>query len=102
MDLYKWAYKLAPATPSSLLLACFELARDVRLLDMRASPYDLATLGHSPVAVETAAGKVAYAEAQRGFGERAEPLRDKLIELCQKLLGSTQSPGWVASAASAR
>lgn len=48
MDLYKWASKLMPFTPSSLLLDCFELARDIRTLDMRASPYDLAPLGYSP------------------------------------------------------
>jgi hypothetical protein len=69
---------------------------------MRASPYDLSTWGYSPVAIETPLGKAAYAEGQRGFAERAEPLRDNLIELCQKLLGSTQSPGGVASATSAR
>ena len=41
MDLYKWAYKLAPHSPSSLVMDCFDLARDIRELDMRASPYDL-------------------------------------------------------------
>src|SRR5690349_16238217 len=40
MDLYKWATKLAPFTPSTLLLSCFELAKDIRTLAMRASPYD--------------------------------------------------------------
>src|SRR5664280_1637063 len=37
MDLYKWAYKLLPAAPSDLLADAFELARDARALDMRAS-----------------------------------------------------------------
>ena len=46
MDLYKWASKLMPFTPSALVLDCFELARDIRTLDMRASPYDLAALGY--------------------------------------------------------
>ena len=49
MDLYKWAGKLAPFTPGDLLLDCFELARDIRELDMRASPYDLSGLGHAPL-----------------------------------------------------
>ncbi len=49
MDLYKWAYKLSPATPGELLADCFALAADVRELDMRASPYDLADLGYPPV-----------------------------------------------------
>ncbi len=41
MDVYKWAYKLAPLTPSELVADCFELARDVRQVDMQAAPYDL-------------------------------------------------------------
>jgi hypothetical protein len=86
MDLYKWAYKLGPAVPGELLLDCFGLARDVRELDMRASPYDLAELGYEPVAIETPAGKSAYVEAQRGFAERAGPLRARLAEVCRRLL----------------
>jgi hypothetical protein len=45
MDLYKWAYKLQPLTPSELVADCFALARDIRMLDMQASPYDLIDLG---------------------------------------------------------
>jgi hypothetical protein len=86
MDLYKWAYKLGPAVPGDLLLDCFELARDVRLLDMRASPYDLTALGHRPVAIETPEGKAEYAAAQRGFADRAAPLRRLLVEHCDQLL----------------
>jgi len=86
MDLYKWAYKLAPATPSELVADCFELARDVRELDLRASPYDLRSLGYEPVPIERPEGKAAYAAAQRGFSERAEPLRARLIELCDAVL----------------
>jgi hypothetical protein len=51
MDLYKWAYKLVPLVPAELVADCFALARDVRVLDMRASPYDLAALGYHPVVV---------------------------------------------------
>ena len=50
MDLYKWAYKLIPVVPSTLLLDCFRLARSIREMDMRASPYDLTDLGYPPVA----------------------------------------------------
>ena len=60
MDLYKWAYKLLPATPSELVADCFELAVAVRELDMRASPYDLAELGYPPVRIETPAGRAEY------------------------------------------
>jgi hypothetical protein len=86
MDLYKWAYKLAPATPGELLADCFALAADVRELDMRASPYDLADLGYAPVRIETPAGRAAYARAQAGFARRAAPLREKLIRLCATIL----------------
>lgn len=80
MDLYKWAYKLQPWVPSDLVLDCFELARDVRVLDMRASPYDLAALGYPPVPIETARGKAEYVASQRGFAERGAPLRRRLLE----------------------
>ena len=86
MDLYKWAYKLAPATPADLVAECFELAADVRELDMRASPYDLAALGYAPVPIETAAGRAAYARAQADFALRAAPLREHLVDVCTALL----------------
>jgi hypothetical protein len=82
MDLYKWAYKLGPLVPGELLLDCFELARDVRELDMRASPYDLTELGYSPVAIETTQGKQEYVAAQRSFATRASSLRQRLMDLC--------------------
>lgn len=87
MDLYKWAAKLMPFTPSSLLLSCFELARDIRTLDMRASPYDLSPLGYVPVQIETPDGKAEYTTAQRAFADRARPLRGQLVALCDQLLG---------------
>ena len=86
MDLYKWAYKLAPATPADLVAECFELAAAVRELDMRASPYDLAALGYAPVPIETAAGRAAYARAQADFALRAAPLRERLVDVCAALL----------------
>ena len=81
MDLYKWAYKLLPAVSSELLLDCFRLARDVRELDMRASPYDLRDLGYTPVPIETPAGKAEYVAAQRDFADRGRDLRNRLIEV---------------------
>ena len=79
MDLYKWAYKLSPAVPSDLVMDCFDLARDIRELDMRASPYDLTELGYTPVPIETPQGKAEYAAAQRGFAARGQALRDRLL-----------------------
>lgn len=86
MDLYKWAFKLAPFTPSELLADCFELAREIREVDMRASPYDLLALGFEPIRIETSSGRSEYERHQRRFSERAEPLRTRLQALCQRLL----------------
>ena len=82
MDLYKWAFKLAPAVSSELTLQAFELALQLRTLDMQASPYDLRDLGYEPVAIETPDGRREYAERQREFSVRANELRvAMLIEL---------------------
>lgn len=88
MDLYKWAFKLAPFTPGELIADCFALARDIREVDMRASPYDLRALGFEPIAIETSAGRVEYERRQRGFAARGEPLRARLIALCDRLLAA--------------
>jgi hypothetical protein len=89
MDLYKWAYKLEPLTPSDLVLDCFRLAKDVRELDMRASPYDLAALGYPPVRIETPEGRAEYAAAQRGFADRGQALRERLAAVCETALAAT-------------
>ncbi|WP_239571647.1 3-methyladenine DNA glycosylase [Lentzea nigeriaca] len=89
MDLFKWAYKMEPATPSDLVADCFELAADVRELDMQASPYDLARLGYEPVPIETADGRAEYARRQAAFAERARPLRERLVFVCQSILTVT-------------
>jgi hypothetical protein len=88
MDLYKHAFRLSPMVPSELVADCFALARDIRVLDMRASPYDLTGLGHPPVRIETSAGKQEYVEAQQRFAERGAPLRQRLIEECERLLSA--------------
>jgi hypothetical protein len=86
MDLYKWAFKLAPFTPAELIADCFELARDIREVDMRASPYDLRALGFAPIAIETPEGRAEYEQHQRAFAARGEPLRARLIALCDRLI----------------
>jgi hypothetical protein len=85
MDLYKHAFRLTPLVPSELVADCFALAWDIRDLDMRASPYDLADLGYEPVRIETAEGKAAYVAEQRAFAERAAPLRRRLVEECGRV-----------------
>lgn len=96
MDLYKHAFRLSPMIPSDLVADCFELACDIRVMDMRAAPYDFTgvVLDHtgepwSPIPIETSEGKQAYATAQRAFAERAESLRQELIERCEHLLAAT-------------
>ncbi|GAB2881062.1 3-methyladenine DNA glycosylase [Nocardioides pacificus] len=88
MDLYKHAFRLTPMVCSDLVADCFELARDIRELDMRAAPYDLSDLGFSALPVETAEGKREYAERQRTFAERGAPLRARLIGECERLLAA--------------
>lgn len=81
MDLYKWAVKLGPLVPGDLLIDTFELARDVRELDMRASPYDLTAWGYSPVRIEEPEGKAEYVREQRRFAERGRALRARLLDI---------------------
>ena len=86
MDLYKWSFKLVPFAPGELLADCFELARDIREVDMRASPYDIRALGFAPIPIETPEGRAEYERLQRCFTARGEPLRERLIDLCDRLL----------------
>ncbi|MCC4248987.1 MULTISPECIES: 3-methyladenine DNA glycosylase [Microbacterium] len=80
MDVYKWAVKLGPLVPGEVLLDAFELARDIRTLDMEASPYDLADWGYSAVAIETAEGKAQYVARQRALSERSQALRAAILD----------------------
>jgi hypothetical protein len=89
MDLYKHAFRLSPLVSSELVADCFELARDIRVLDMRASPYDLSGLGYQPVAIETTAGKQEYVTEQRELAERGAPLRQRLLDECGRLLAAS-------------
>lgn len=85
-DLLKWCLKLGPLVPGDLLLDCFELARDIRRLDMQASPYDVSSYGEPAVAIETPDGKAEYVERQRRHAAAAAPLRTRLVELCASVL----------------
>ncbi|AKU17428.1 hypothetical protein [Luteipulveratus mongoliensis] len=86
MDVYKWAYKLTPVVPSDLVMDCFDLAREIRLLDMQAAPYDLTELGVEPVRIETPEGKADYVRRQRAFADRGRTLRERLLEVCDDVL----------------
>ncbi|MGY2743882.1 hypothetical protein ACVWZ8_000999 [Arthrobacter sp. UYCu723] len=86
MDLYKWAYKLAPLLTSELVMDCFELSWRIRAMDMQASPYDLDEWGYPPIRIETPEGKAEYVELQRSFAAESQELRQRLLqELTQPL-----------------
>ncbi len=86
MDLYKWAYKLFPWIPSSLILEAFVLALEARTIDMQASPYDLEDFGLAPIKIETDEGRVEYKEAQYAIFEKGKPIREKLIAIYSELI----------------
>ena len=95
MDLYKHAFRLSPLIASELVADAFELAWDIRILDMRAAPYDftgvvLEPSGEpwTPVAIETPEGRAEYVAAQREFSERGAPIRAGLIEACERALST--------------
>jgi len=85
MDLYKWAAKSMPWCGSKLLLDCFELALELRDLDMRASPYDLTKWGREPVPIETPEGRRVYEAEQRRLADLAAPLRVRLITVLAQI-----------------
>ncbi len=58
MDLYRWAFTAMRWIGSDLLWRCFELATELRVLDMQAGPYDLRAMGFDPVRVETPEGEM--------------------------------------------
>jgi hypothetical protein len=91
MDLYRFAYKIAPYCPSELVAGAFEVARMAREIDMRASPYDLNRFRFSPIAIETSDGRAEYAELQRGVHRAGQPVRERLIELYRRLLAANHA-----------
>jgi hypothetical protein len=87
MDLYRWAYTSMPWTGSDLLADCFELAMDLRDLDMQAGPYDLRAFGVEPVRIETAEGRDEYQRRQRALSARASVVRSTLIDVLEATFG---------------
>jgi hypothetical protein len=91
MDLYKFAYKLAPFVSSEVIAEAFEVAVLARELDMRASPYDLSEFGFTPIRIETREGRDEYVAGQREVWHRGVPVRDRLLAEYRHLNGG--SPG---------
>ncbi|CAM9694818.1 unnamed protein product, partial [Discosporangium mesarthrocarpum] len=118
MDLFKWALKLWPLLPAEELIDMLELAVECRLLDMRASPYDLSAYraplpplsssedwklepvqrggdpppSHdydlSPVRVETEDGRKVYQQEQLRLYRKSLPLRRRLLLRMDQVLES--------------
>jgi len=89
MDLYRWAYTAMPWIGSAILLDCFDLAVELRELDMQASPYDLRDFGFEPVRVETIEGRSEYQRRQKDLSQRAEVLRTRLMTLMGDVLAAS-------------
>ena len=97
MDLFKYAAKLHPHLPSSLLADTLELAIAARVLDMRASPYDLRAVDAPgfdlrAVRVETAEGRREYQLEQAAVARRAAPLRRQLLHHYDAALDAVAEP----------
>lgn len=88
MDLYRFAYKIAPFCPGDLVAEAFEVATAAREVDMRASPYDLSGYGFPAVRIETREGREEYVELQRDLSRRAAPIRERLLAVYRGLAGS--------------
>ncbi|KAB1643887.1 3-methyladenine DNA glycosylase [Gulosibacter chungangensis] len=81
MDLYKWCIKLGPLVPGELLLDAFELAREIRWVDMQASPYDVSDYAVPAIAIETPEGKAEYVRLQREFAARGQVIRTRMLDV---------------------
>lgn len=88
MDLYRFAYKIAPFCPSDVVADAFDVARAAREVDMRASPYDLTAYGFAPVKIETRTGREEYVELQRDLAARARPVRERVLDVYRRLLAA--------------
>jgi hypothetical protein len=91
MDLYKFAYKVAPWCSSDVLADAFLVAIEARKLDMRASPYDLREYGFEPICIETPEGREVYVREQRRVAELAMPVRAAIFGVYSALCGGASA-----------
>ena len=84
MDLYKWAYKIYPYISSDLIADCFELAKECRIIDMQASPYDVSSLGVEKIAIETKEGRNEYISKQNLLYQKSLKFKVKIDRILQK------------------
>lgn len=90
MDLYKWSFKMYPWISSNIIRRAFELAVETRVIDMKASPYDLRDQGLEPIKIETDEGRKEYMEKQRSIFEKSQPIRQQLIREYRQLLNASE------------
>ena len=87
--------RLFPFVPAELLADSLELAISARVLDMRASPYDLAAYHSpgprgfdlSPVRIETSEGRKDYQRQQAALALRAAPVRARMLAAYEDAIG---------------
>ena len=90
MDLYKIAMRWVPIFGSLFTRQCFRLARDIRTVDMQSAPYDLIGLGVQPIKIETAEGRLLFAQKQKIFSQRAQVLRAQMIKHLETAISVTK------------
>lgn len=88
MDLYKWAFKMYPWISSRTIRHAFELAVETRIVDMKASPYDLRHRGLDPIKIENESGRREYVKKQHAIFKRSKPIRQQLIKEYRRVLHS--------------
>lgn len=98
MDLYKFCYKISPYCKSELLADAFLLGAECRVLDMRASPYDLTSHSLMPIRIETREGRDEYVAEQSRLADAGCNLRDRvlaeyrtLLERCEGKVGKSEA-----------
>ncbi len=91
MDLFKYAYQLYPLVSSELLQQALQVAIAARIIDMRASPYDVSAYAecNDPIRVETAEGRKQYAEEQERLARMAAPVRQSLLAVYEQAIHPT-------------
>lgn len=86
MDLLKMTMRLEPFSDPILLQQVLELALAARKMDVAASPYDVSAYGVGVIPVETFEGRSEYREQQVALMDRAEPVREEVLQAFNLLL----------------
>ena len=81
MDLFKYAYQLYPLCSAELLRNSVEIATRARMIDMRASPYDVSAFAgcEAAICIESEEGRMEYAREQEALMQDSLPLRRELV-----------------------